>query len=88
MLGCLIIGLTVNDLCLSLHPEWVFIYFPFGSGFLSHTSSHILPLFFFWLHTHNQPLTYDVLRGVLGDATDAFPDQYFHLGGDEVTPCV
>jgi|MDSY01.1.fsa_nt_gb hexosaminidase len=29
-------------------------------------------------------LTYEVVKGVLSDAADAFPDKYLHLGGDEL----
>lgn len=30
------------------------------------------------------PLTYEVVTGVLQELAEIFPDQYFHLGGDEV----
>ena len=34
------------------------------------------------------PLTYEVLGGLLGDAAAAFPDDHFHWGGDELqVPC-
>ncbi len=39
-----------------------------------------------WVMDPTQEYTYEFIDGLIGEMTKLFPDEYFHVGGDEVSP--